>query len=290
MGRALAVLIWLLTLASVVLFFSGWWFPVTIAEHGPRIDQQFLITIVVVGIAFVAAQIGLGYMVWRYGANKQNRSERATYTHGNNRLEVIWTVVTAAIFIGLAVMGQRVWAQLHFNQAPANAFRIRVLAQQFEWSFHYPGPDGKFGPTDPKFINEEEQNTVGLNKSDPSSQDDLIAKQLIVPAGRPVELILRAKDVTHSFWVPQLRFKQDLVPGMEIPVHFLVMPDKAGRYQIACAELCGMNHYKMQSEMLALPEAEFNELVNMPRKTIEERAAVSKKIQDFIGKYPLINN
>ncbi|HYJ45461.1 MAG TPA: hypothetical protein VEV81_02535, partial [Pyrinomonadaceae bacterium] len=67
MGRVLAVLIWLLTLASVALFFSGWWFPTAITEHGPRIDQQFLITIIVVGIAFVAAQIGLGYMIWRYG-------------------------------------------------------------------------------------------------------------------------------------------------------------------------------------------------------------------------------
>lgn len=284
MGRALAILIWLLTLASVVLFFSGWWFPKTIAEHGPSIDQQFLITITVVGIAFVAAQIGLGYMVWRYGANKQNRSERATYTHGNNRLEVIWTVVTAIIFISLAVMGQRVWAQLHFNNAPANAYRVRVVAQQFAWSFHYPGPDGKLGRTDPKFINEEEQNTVGLDKTDPAAADDITTQQLIVPAGRPVELILHAKDVTHSFWVPQLRFKQDLVPGMDIPVHFMVMPDKAGRYQIACAELCGMNHYHMQSEMLALPEAEFNELVAMPK------AAFREKVQAYLTKYPVISD
>src|SRR3954469_7942952 len=108
MGRALAVIIWLLTLASVALFFSGWWFPTTITEHGPRIDQQFLITIIVVGIAFVAAQIGLGYMVWRYGAGNNKQEERALYTHGNNRLEVLWTVITAVVFIGLAVMGQRV--------------------------------------------------------------------------------------------------------------------------------------------------------------------------------------
>lgn len=284
MGRALAVLIWLLTLASVVLFFSGWWFPKTITEHGPRIDQQFLITITVVGIAFVAAQIGLGYMIWRYGANKQNKSERATYTHGNNRLEVIWTVVTAVIFISLAVMGQRVWAQLHFNEAPEGSPQVRVIAQQFAWNFHYPGPDGKLGRTDPKFINEEEQNVAGLDMTDPNAKDDVTIPQLIVPAGKPVELILHAKDVTHSFWVPQLRFKQDLVPGMDIHVHFTVMADKAGKYQIACAELCGMNHYHMQGDMLAIPEAEYSQLVKMPK------AEFKAKVTELLKQYPLISD
>src|SRR5215210_1223052 len=133
MGRALGVLIWILTLASVVLFFSGWWFPTAITEHAPAVDQQFLITMIVVGIAFVLAQIGLGYAVWRFGANSRNKEERAVYTHGNNRLEMIWTVITAVIFIGLAVMGQRVWAQLHFNAAPAGSYQVRVVAQQFQW-------------------------------------------------------------------------------------------------------------------------------------------------------------
>ena len=269
MGRALGVVIWLLTLASVVLFFSGWWFPTAITEHAPGIDQQFMITIIVVGVAFVAAQIGLGYAVWRFGAGRGDKDERAVYSHGNNRLEMLWTVITAVIFIGLAVMGQRVWASLHFNQAPAGAFPVEVVAQQFAWNMHYQGPDGKFGRTDPSLIRDEEQNYIGLDGRDPASKDDLTTTTLVLPVNRPAELILRSKDVTHSFWVPQLRFKQDLVPGMEIRVHFT--PNRAGQFQLACAELCGMNHFSMKGTLLVLPEAQHRELMALPKADFQNK-------------------
>ena len=135
MGRALAVIIWILTLGSVSLFFvKKWWFPTSISEHAPAIDRQFLLTIIVVGLAFTAAQVGLGYMVWKY--RDRGQKDRALYSHGSNRLEVVWTIVTAVIFIGLGIMGQSVWASLHFNKAPAGSFQVEVVAQQFQWNFH----------------------------------------------------------------------------------------------------------------------------------------------------------
>jgi cytochrome c oxidase subunit 2 len=261
MGRALAVIIWILTLLSVVLFVSKkWWFPPSISAHGPALDRQFMITIVVVGIAFAAAQVGLGWMVWKY-RDASNRPA-ATYTHGSSRLEVLWTVITAIIFIGLAVMGQSVWASLRFNAAPAGSYQIEVVAQQFEWNFHYPGKDKIFGRTDPGNIDESVQNIIGLDNTDPNAVDDQVGKLLAVPVGRPVELILRSKDVIHSFWVPPLRFKQDLVPGMAIRVHFTA--NKVGKYELACAELCGQSHYNMKSVMLVLPEDEFRALTELP--------------------------
>src|SRR5262245_54694323 len=136
MGRVLAVIIWILTLSSVSLFFvKKWWFPTAISSHAPALDRQFLITLIVVGIAFTAAQVGLGYMVWKY--RESSSAGRATYTHGSSRLEVLWTIITAVIFIGLAVMGQSVWASLHFNAAPPGSFQVEVVAQQFQWNFHY---------------------------------------------------------------------------------------------------------------------------------------------------------
>jgi cytochrome c oxidase subunit 2 len=266
-GRALAVVIWLLTIFSVGLFFMGWWFPPSISEHGPAYDQQFLITITVVGISFVLAQVGLGYMVWRYRDTGQG--ERALYSHGNNRLEVIWTGITAIIFIALAVMGQRVWASLHFQPAPAGTSQIEVLAQQFQWNFHYPGADKKFGRTDPRLIKDEELNFIGLDQSDAAANDDSVVTTLAVPLNRPIELTLRAKDVTHSFWVPQLRFKQDLVPGMNIKVHFTA--NKVGKYELACAELCGQFHFKMKSYMLVIPGHEYDELVALPQAQFQAR-------------------
>ena len=278
MGRALAIAIWIITLGSVGMFVSKhWWFPQAISEHGPSVDRQFAITIVVCGIAFAAAQIGLGWVVWKYRdtADKQ----RATYSHGNNRLEVVWTLVTAAIFISLAVMGQSVWASLHLHSAPPGSYQIRVVAQQFSWNFHYPGKDNVFGRTDPTLIDDSSLNYVGLDDTNPNAKDDSVVPTLAIPVNRPVELILMSKDVTHSFWVPQLRFKQDLVPGMAIHVHFTAT--KIGKYELACAELCGMNHYKMKSYMLVLPEAEFSELVAMPQAKFQARK------DELLNKYQL---
>src|SRR5436853_1496431 len=258
MGRILAIAIWIITGASLWMFLSHrWWFPEAISEHGGRVDSQFGITIVVCGIAFAAAQIGLGWAVWKYRASGDK--DRATYSHGNNRLEVIWTIVTAVVFISLAVMGQRVWASLHLHAAPAGSYRIEVVAQQFSWNFHYPGKDTAFGRTDPKLIDDSSLNYVGLDETDPNAKDDAVVPTLVVPVNRPLELILRSKDVTHSFWVPQLRFKQDLVPGMQIHVHFTAT--KVGQFQLACAELCGMNHFSMKGTLLVLPQDQYNDVM-----------------------------
>lgn len=278
MGRVLAVVIWALTLGSVSLFFvKKWWFPTSISAHAPALDRQFLLTITVVGIAFTAAQVGLGYMIWKY-RDTGNRS-RAIYTHGSSRLEVIWTVVTAIIFIGLAVMGQSVWASLHFNQAPPGSFQVEVVAQQFQWNFHYAGVDNVFGRTDPTLIDDSSLNFIGIDEADPNAKDDAVHSVLAIPAGRPVELILRSKDVIHNFWVPQLRFKQDLVPGMAIRVHFTA--NTPGKYELACAELCGQLHFKMKSYMLVLPEEEHRALIGLPQEQFQTR------MTELLAKYKL---
>ena len=271
MGRVLAVIIWILTLLSVLLFVSGkWWFPAAISEHAPALDRQFLITILVVGISFTAAQIGLGWMVWKY-RDTGSKTDRSIYSHGSNRLEVLWTVITAVVFITLGVMGQSVWASLRLHDAPPNSYSVEVVAQQFQWNFHYSGKDGKFGRTDPQLIDDSALNFVGLDPSDPASADDSVTAALVIPVNRPVELRLRSKDVIHNFWVPQLRFKQDLVPGMEIKVHFTA--NKVGKYELACAELCGQLHFKMKSYMLVLPDADVQALQAMPQEQFQARVA-----------------
>ena len=278
MGRALGVSIWVITLASVLLFtHGGWWFPPAISEHGPAYDSQFMLTIIVVGVSFVAAQIGLGYAVFRY--RDTPNAERAVYSHGNNRLEIVWTAITFVIFVGIAVVGQQVWAQLHFEPAPANAARVGVTAQQFQWNFHYPGADNRHGRTDPKLINDASLNFIGLDEADAASADDAVVGSLVAQVNRPVELTLRARDVTHSFWVPELRFKQDAVPGLDIKVHFT--PTKVGRYEIACAELCGQLHYKMRSFMLVLPEGEYTELMAM------QQAQFQRRVTELFTQYPV---
>jgi cytochrome c oxidase subunit 2 len=152
-------------------------------------------------------------------------------------------------------MGNQVWASL-LTGAPPGALTIEVTAQQFAWNIRYSGADGRFGRTDPKLINDAAAEFLGLDPKDPASEDDVVAQNIMaVPVNRPVQVILRTKDVTHSFFVPQLRVKQDTVPGMAIRVHFTAT--KPGEYEIACAELCGMQHYKMRGRLLVMQEGEF---------------------------------
>ncbi|HEX7294928.1 MAG TPA: cytochrome c oxidase subunit II [Pyrinomonadaceae bacterium] len=279
MGRVLAVIIWLLTLLSVVMFFNKkWWLPPGISEHAPALDRQFILTIIIVGIAFTAAQVGLGWMVWKY-RDSGKADDRGLYTHGSNRLEVLWTVITAVVFIGLGVMGQRVWASLRLHDAPGGSYSVEVVAQQFQWNFHYSGKDNLFGRTDPSLIDDSALNFIGLDESDPNAKDDAVTSSLVVPVNRPVELKLRSKDVIHSFWVPPLRFKQDLVPGMEIKVHFT--PTRTGKYELACAELCGQLHFKMKSFMLVLPDDQITALRALPQEQFQT------KLQELLNNTPL---
>jgi cytochrome c oxidase subunit 2 len=168
---------------------------------------------------------------------------------------------------------------LHFQPAPANAYKVQVVAQQFQWNFHYAGKDNQFGRTDPTLIKDADLNFIGLDAADTKAQDDAVVTTLIVPVNRPVELTLNSKDVTHSIWVPPLRFKQDLVPGMLIKTHFT--PTKVGKYELACAELCGALHFKMKSFMLVLPEDEHRALAEMPQ------AQFQAKMTELLNKYPL---
>ncbi|HKP72207.1 MAG TPA: cytochrome c oxidase subunit II, partial [Pyrinomonadaceae bacterium] len=231
-----------------------------------------------VGLAFVAAQVGLGIAIWRYKA-RGTHGERAVYSHGNNRLEIVWTAITAFIFIGLGLMGQRVWASLHLHEAPPGATRVHVVAQQFQWNFHYPGRDNAFGRTDPKFVKDADLNFVGLDDQDPNAKDDQVVTTLALPVGREVELTLQSKDVTHDLFVPELRYKQDVVPGMSIPMSFKLTHE--GRFELACAELCGQLHYKMKSYLLALPPDVYDSLVALPQAEFQGR------ITQLIKEYPL---
>lgn len=264
MALAISVVLTLITLISVGIFWSHhWWYPESISTFGPAIDRQFTFTFIVTGIVFVLAQLGLAYVVWR--SRDRGNGRKATYSHGNNFLEATWTIACAVAFVGLNLMGYRIWASIHFTGPEPGAMPIEVWGQQFQWYFRYPGPDGKFGPTHVEKVNDATANYLGLDREhDPDSKDDVVTATLGIPVDRQVVLILRSKDVTHSFFVRELRLKQDMVPGMEIPVHFTAT--RVGTYEIPCSQLCGLGHYKMRAFMKVLSEDDFG-------KWLREQAA-----------------
>ncbi|MGH9398286.1 MAG: cytochrome c oxidase subunit II [Terriglobia bacterium] len=257
MALALALAITLITLASCGLFlWHGGWLPQAISTIAPAIDHQFLVTFIVCGILFIASQITLAIFIWRYRGRRKNAGARVNPTQGNAALEYTWVVIAAVIFITLGLAGNRIWARVHFTGPAPGALRVEVWGEQFQWTFRYPGPDGAFGPIHPNLMNDSLGNVLGLDRQhDPASRDDIITTTLAVPVNQPVELTLRSKDVIHSFSVRELRLKQDVVPGMEIPIHFTAT--RTGRYEIYCSQLCGLGHYKMHADLVVMTQPDF---------------------------------
>jgi cytochrome c oxidase subunit II len=251
---ALAAFLWLLATGTVALFLSKtWWTPQLASAHGAAIDVQLSLTLAIAGLIFLLAHLALGYIIWRY---RWGTKQSAGYFNGNHRLEAGWTTATAVLFIALGVQGNGVWARYLAESVPEDATSIEITAQQFAWNIRYPGADDRFGRTDPKLIDDSTGNYVGIDPKDPAGRDDILTQNIMaVPVDRVVRIVLRSKDVTHSFFVPQFRVKQDAVPGLSIPVHFTAT--KTGEYEIACAELCGMQHYKMRGRLQVMTEPGF---------------------------------
>jgi cytochrome c oxidase subunit 2 len=257
MGLALLAIIWLITFLSSYFFLAKtWWLPVGVSAAAPAIDHQFSRTFIAMGIVFVLAQCVLGYFVWRY--RDRGGAAKAAYSHGNTKLEILWTALTAVLFIGLNLTGSSIWAAERFAPAKTGSVPVEVTGMQFAWYFRYPGMDGRFGKTDPKLIDPSAGNesAIGLDTSDPAAKDDVVTGTMYLPVNREVDLTLRAVDVIHSFFIPAMRFKQDAVPGLAIHMHFT--PTQTGDYEIACAELCGLGHYKMHGMLKVVSQEDFD--------------------------------
>jgi len=257
MGLVLLVVIWLITLVSTYFFVAKtWWLPAGASAAAAGIDHHFTVSFYLMGFVFVAAQLALGYLVWKY--REGGSSQKASYSHGNTTLEVVWTVLTTILFVGLNLASSSIWAAERFRAAEANAVHVEVTGMQFAWYFRYPEPDGKYGATNPKLMDPSAggEAAVGLNTSDAAAKDDVVTGTMFLPVDREVDVSLRAVDVIHSFFVPNLRFKQDAVPGLNIHMHF--KPTAIGEYEIACAELCGLGHYKMHGMVHVVSQEDFD--------------------------------
>ena len=268
MGIALLVVIWLITLISSYFFVAKtWWLPPNAAAHGGAIDDQFALTYLLMGAVFLAAQLGLGFLVWKH----RDRGQRAQYSHGHTGMELTWTALTAVLFVGLNLMGYTMWAQNRIHDPQPDAVNIEVTGVQFAWYFRYPGPDGKYGATKPELIDASigGEGAVGLDTTDPAAADDVVSSTLLLPVNQQISVTLRAQDVIHSFFIPEMRFKQDAVPGLQINMHFT--PTKAGTYEIACAELCGLGHYRMRAVVTVHTEDEYRRWLGEQSRTVALR-------------------
>jgi cytochrome c oxidase subunit 2 len=218
--------------------------PDLASRHGAGIDAMLNYLLITVGGLFLIGYVALAYLIWT-GARRPAITTRLA----SRRAEI---ALSAALGAGMALIaeggvlaiGIPVWSEYFAAEVPADAITVEVTAQQFMWNARYPGPDGRFGRTDPRFI-DDAGNPIGLDRTDPDAADDVLTiNDITVPVDRPVRIRLKSRDVIHSFFLPHHRVKQDAVPGMTLDVIFL--PNEEGEFEIACAELCGLAHYRMR--------------------------------------------
>ncbi len=256
MGRLFSVVVTLIALASTAfIVLHTWWLPPDISTHGVRIDRQFNDTMVSVGILFVAAQLALAVFVWRSAS--RGAAPIKTFPGGPTPMVVLATVLVGIEILVLTFVGSKVWAQVYQSPPAPGAVRVEVLAEQFAFYFRYAGADGKFGAMHPELMNDATENFFGLDPAnDTTARDDIVVSSLVIPANQPVVLQMHAKDVSHSFYVPELRIQQDFVPGMVIPLQFTATTP--GKYELVCTQLCGLGHYNMRAFVEVKSPAEFD--------------------------------
>jgi cytochrome c oxidase subunit 2 len=268
---AVALLLLLIAIGSVLfhLLSPWWWTP--IATNWSYIDDTINITFWITGTVFCAVIIFMAYCVYRFH-HKDGR--QAAYNPENKKLEWWLSVATG---IGVAAMlapGLVVWHQ--FVTVPADATDVEVMGQQWQWSFRLPGKDGRLGTTDVRNISSD--NPMGVNRDDPHGQDDIVIENgdLHLPVGKPVKVLLRSIDVLHDFYVPEFRAKMDMVPGMV--TYFWIRPIRTGTFDVLCAELCGASHYQMRAKVIVEEESEYHAWLEQ-QKTFAElsgRSAVTR--------------
>jgi len=198
------------------------WFPESAAGSANKIDTLYDVLLICSVPVFVLVMTIAIYSVVRFRAKPGDMGDGAPI-HGNTRLEIIWVTIPFIMVTALAIYGWIVLDDLEAKQR--NEMVVKVTGQQFTWSFEYPS-------------------------------EQVSSPELVLPVDRPVEFRIQTKDVIHSFWVPQFRLKSDAVPGLTTTIR--LTPDKPGRYEVVCAELCGLGHSTMRQFVRVLPAADFD--------------------------------
>lgn len=253
---ALLALFFAITALTVAGFAWRSWAPEVASEHGVGVDGVIQYLLITTGGVLVIGAAALMWFVWSYGRNRPTGPPQLS-----RRAEMLVSLLPVFIMAlisetGVLLKGLPVWEEV-YGQPPDGALVIEVTGKQFEWIVRYAGADGVYGQTSPELI-ENPANMAGLVPDDPAGADDIVLRnQVHVVVDRPVSLKLRARDVLHSFSVPAMRVKQDAIPGSIIPSNFT--PTRTGEFEIACAELCGMGHYRMRARVIVHEPDEFEE-------------------------------
>ena len=240
--------------------------PLLASANGQEIDNLIGWVHIFMFILFIGWGAFFLFVLFRFRASRHPVADYGgVKSHASSYLEGAVLVAEMVLLFAFSIP---LWAaRVDRLPSESEALVVQVTGEQFAWNIRYAGPDGKFGKTDIKLI-DLQTNPLGVDRSDPDAKDDVTTvNQLYLPANRPIIIKLRSKDVIHSFNVPYMRVKQDAIPGLTIPIWFTPnvttaeMRQRTGnpdfQYEIACAQLCGLGHYRMRAFVTVLPPDEF---------------------------------
>ena len=283
-----------LLLAFLVLGLFGVWFcnhmlkdkilGEAASNHGERVDTMLYITLAITFIVFVITQVALFWFAYKY---QEKEGQKAYYFPHNNKLELIWTVIPAITLTVLVGFGLYYWYEIT-GEAPEDAQVVEVTGSQFKWEFRYPGADGKLGKKYYREINAIKNNPLGQVWTDPDNRDDVVGSQeMHIVVGKPVKLVIYAKDVIHDVGLAHFRLKMDAVPGQPTTMWFTPkfttreMKQKYGEdftYEISCDQMCGAGHYSMRGTIVVESQAEYT--VWMKKQTAQYELAMAGQQPD----------
>ncbi len=235
------------------------------SDHGVLVDRMLYVTLAVTFVVFVITQIALFWFAYKY---QESDNRKAFYYPHNNTLELIWTVIPAIVLSVLVGFGIFYWFKIT-GPAPKDAMVVEVVGKQYGWEFRYPGADGILGKKYFKKVDAANNNPVGQLWEDPANHDDVYVEQeMHLVVGKPVQLVIGAKDVIHDVGLVHFRLKMDAVPGTPTTMWFTPkfttkeMKQKTGNpdfvYEISCDQLCGKGHWSMRGTIVVETQEEFD--------------------------------
>jgi len=198
------------------------WLPDQASEEAKAIDAAYWFVVIICAVVFALVSGVSVYAAWKFRAPPDDEDDGSPI-HGHTGIEIVWTAIPTILVTAMAVFSG--FALASAEDLPDDHGTIQVTAQQFAWSFTYP------------------------------ELDDRTEGELVLEIDKPMQLVLTAKDVIHSFWVPEFRMKQDAVPGIETTVP--ITPIKIGRYDVICTELCGLGHSVMRAQARVLSAEDY---------------------------------
>lgn len=261
-----------------------YWLHEPVSSYANELDHLFYGILYLTVAVNIAVFVCLAIFLVKY---RHRPGKQATFIHGNNRLELVWTLVPTIILAMISVLSQTTWARMKYTgnmPSGSDVVEVEVVGRQFQWFFHYPGKDGKLGPRKFELINRsgapDEQ--IGLDKEDPASKDDFVTSVMVIPEKTKVYVHITSVDVIHSFFLPNFRLKQDAMPGLagrawldadktSAEVIGTVDPNDATPiekslgfakpYDLVCAELCGQGHFKMKGAVYVVPKDTYEKFI-----------------------------